>query len=89
MLLVLLLSVYVNLVKELFLLVLLFRRSHQWLNTRDFWKASAKVHLFRELAKCFRVFFQKRGVFGRLFDKGQGNEAASGGNPAGKPQGSL
>ena len=87
MLLVLLLSVYVNLVKELFLLVLLFRRSHQWLNTRDFWKASAKVHLFRELAKCFRVFFQKEADFSRLFDKGQGERAIEWGKPCGKTAG--
>ena len=87
MLLVLLLSVYVNLVKELFLFALLFRRSHQWLNTRDFWKASAKVHLFCELTKCFRVFFQKEADFSRLFDNGQGERATEWGKPCGKTAG--
>ena len=61
--------------------------SHRWLITHVFWKASAKVHLFRELAKCFRVFFKKEADFSRLFDKGQDKRALERGNPCGKTAG--
>ena len=55
LLLVLLLSVYVNLVKELFPFAL-------FLSVSDtvFPKASAKVLLFPELAKFFRDYFLKK-----------------------------
>jgi len=52
LLLVLLLSVYVNLVKELFLLALF-----HMVSSTVFPKASAKVLLFSELAKFFAKYF--------------------------------
>ena len=54
LLLVLLLPVYVNLVKELFLSALF-----PSVSDTVFPKASAKVLLFPELAKFFREYFQK------------------------------
>ena len=53
MLLVLLLSVYVNLVKELFLLALF-----HVVSSTVFPKASAKVLLFSELTKFFTKYFK-------------------------------
>ena len=58
LLLVLLLSVYVNLFKELFLFAIF-----QAVFATVFPKASAKVMLFRELAKYFRNFFQELSLF--------------------------
>ena len=62
LLLVLLLSVYVNLVKELFLLALF-----HVVSGTVFPKASAKVLLFSELAKFFGDYFRKKFYF-REFD---------------------
>ena len=62
LLLVLLLSVYVNLVKELFLHALF-----QAVSATVFPKASAKVLLFSELAKFFTDYFRKKFYF-REFD---------------------
>ena len=67
MLLVLLLSVYVNLVKELFLHALF----HMVFGT-VFPKASAKVLLFPELTKFFTDYFSKNVVFLGSDDKNQG-----------------
>ena len=67
LLLVLLLPVYVNLVKELFLIALF-----QPVRTTVFPKASAKVLLFPELAKFFREYFQKKMDFYGLDDGNQG-----------------
>ena len=58
LLLVLLLSVYVNLVKELFLHALF----HVVLGT-VFPKASAKVLLFHDMAKFFTDYFSKKCYF--------------------------
>ena len=73
LLLVLLLSVYVNLVKELFLHALF----HVVFGT-VFPKASAKVLLFRDMAKFFRDYFSKNVVFPGSDDKNQGKLAKSG-----------
>ena len=67
LLLVLLLSVYVNLVKELFLHALF----HMVFGT-VFPKASAKVLLFSELTKFFGKYFQKIMLFHGLNDQNQG-----------------
>ena len=61
LLLVLLLSVYVNLVKELFLHALF-----QAVSATVFPKASAKVLLFSELAKFFGDYFSKKVLFPRI-----------------------
>ena len=73
MLLVLLLSVYVNLVKELFLSALF----HVVLGT-VFPKASAKVLLFSEPTKFFGKYFQKIMLFHGLNDQNQGKKAIFG-----------
>ena len=67
MLLVLLLSVYVNLVKELFLSALF----HMGSGT-VFPKASAKVLLFHDMAKFFTDYFSKNVVFPGFNDENQG-----------------
>ena len=67
LLLVLLLSVYVNLVKELFLYALF-----QAVSATVFPKASAKVLLFRDMAKFFRDYFSKNVDFYGSDDKNQG-----------------
>ena len=67
LLLVLLLPVYVNLVKELFLL-----RFFQAVFATVFPKASAKVLLFPELAKFFSKYFPKKMHFSGLDDGNQG-----------------
>ena len=67
LLLVLLLPVYVNLVKELFLSALF-----QAVFATVFPKASAKVLLFPELAKFFRDYFLKKMHFYGLDDRNQG-----------------
>ena len=58
LLLVLLLSVYVNLVKELFLHALF-----QAVSGTVFPKASAKVLLFHDMAKFFGDYFSKKYCF--------------------------
>ena len=73
MLLVLLLSVYVNLVKELFLLALF-----HVVFTTVFPKASAKVLLFFELTKFFTKYFRKNLLFLGLNDQNQGKSAIHG-----------
>ena len=73
MLLVLLLSVYVNLVKELFLIALF----HVVFGT-VFPKASAKVLLFSELTKFFGKYFQKIMLFHGPNDQNQGKSAIHG-----------
>ena len=73
LLLVLLLSVYVNLVKELFLLALF-----HVVFTTVFPKASAKVLLFSELTKFFRKYFQKIMLFHGLNDQNQGKKTIFG-----------
>ncbi len=67
LLLVLLLPVYVNLVKELFPFAL-------FLSVPDtvFPKASAKVLLFRDMAKFFMDYFLKKMHFLGLGDRNQG-----------------
>ena len=67
LLLVLLLPVYVNLVKELFLLALFLSVSGT-----VFPKASAKVLHFSELAKFFRDYFLKKMHFSGSDDRNQG-----------------
>ena len=67
LLLVLLLPVYVNLVKELFLSALF-----QAVFATVFPKASAKVLLFPELAKFFTEYFQEIMHFLGLDDRNQG-----------------
>ena len=67
LLLVLLLSVYVNLVKELFLHALF-----QAVSATVFPKASAKVLLFPDMAKFFTDYFQKNVVFPGFDDENQG-----------------
>ena len=67
LLLVLLRSVYVNLVKELFLYALF----HMVITT-VFPKASAKVLLFSELAKFFTDYFSKNADFIGFDDENQG-----------------
>ena len=67
LLLVLLLPVYVNLVKELFPFALFLSVS-----STVFPKASAKVLLFPELAKFFRDYFLKKMHFYGLDDQNQG-----------------
>ena len=67
LLLVLLLSVYVNLVKELFLLA-----PFHAVITTVFPKASAKVLLFRDMAKFFTDYFSKNVDFLGSDDKNQG-----------------
>ena len=67
LLLVLLLSVYVNPVKELFLLALF-----HMVSGTVFPKASAKVLLFPELTKFFGKYFQKIMLFHGLNDQNQG-----------------
>ena len=74
LLLVLLLPVYVNLVKELFLVAYF-----QPVRTTVFPKASAKVLLFPELAKFFREYFQKIMHFLGLDDGNQGKMDIIGG----------
>jgi len=73
LLLVLLLSVYVNLVKELFLYALF----HMVITT-VFPKASAKVLLFSELTKFFGKYFQKIMLFHGLNDQNQGKKTIFG-----------
>ena len=73
LLLVLLLSVYVNLVKELFLLALF-----HVVFTTVFPKASAKVLLFPEPTKFFNDYFLKKMHFLGLNDKYQGKSAICG-----------
>ena len=70
LLLVLLLSVYVNLVKELFLHALFLA-----VFGTVFPKASAKVLLFRDMAKFFTDYFSKNVVFLGSDDKNQGKLA--------------
>ena len=67
LLLVLLLSVYVNLVKELFLYAIF----HMVFST-VFPKASAKVLLFHDMAKFFRDYFSENVVFPGFDDENQG-----------------
>ena len=67
LLLVLLLSVYVNLVKELFLYAL-----YHVVFSTVFPKASAKVLLFRDMAKFFTDYFSKNVVFPGFNDENQG-----------------
>ena len=67
MLLVLLLSVYVNLVKELFLYAPFLA-----VFGTVFPKASAKVLLFPELTKFFTDYFSKNVVFLGFDDENQG-----------------
>jgi hypothetical protein len=67
LLLVLLLSVYVNLVKELFLYTLLLA-----VFGTVFPKASAKVLLFHDMAKFFGDYFPKNVDFLGSDDKNQG-----------------
>ena len=67
LLLVLLLPVYVNLVKELFLSALFLSVSGT-----VFPKASAKVLHFHELAKFFPKYFLKKMHFSGLDDRNQG-----------------
>ena len=67
LLLVLLLPVYVNLVKELFPFALFLS-----VLATVFPKASAKVLLFPELAKFFRDYFLKKMHFLGLDDRNQG-----------------
>ena len=67
LLLVLLLPVYVNLVKELFPFALFLSVSGT-----VFPKASAKVLLFHDMAKFFRDYFSKNIVFPGFDDKNQG-----------------
>ena len=67
LLLVLLLSVYVNLVKELFLHALF-----QAVSATVFPKASAKVLLFSELAKFFTDYFSENVDFLGFDDENQG-----------------
>ena len=74
LLLVLLLPVYVNLVKELFLSALF-----QPVRTTVFPKASAKVLLFPEPAKFFREYFLKKMHFLGLDDGNQGKMDITGG----------
>ena len=73
LLLVLLLSVYVNLVKELFLLALF-----HVVSSTVFPKASAKVLLFSELTKFFTKYFRKNLIFLGLNDQNQGKSAIHG-----------
>ena len=67
LLLVLLLPVYVNLVKELFLYALF-----QAVSATVFPKASAKVLLFHDMAKFFMDYFSKNVDFLGSDDKNQG-----------------
>ena len=67
LLLVLLLSVYVNLVKELFLHALFLA-----VFSTVFPKASAKVLLFHDMAKFFRDYFSKNVDFLGFDDENQG-----------------
>ena len=67
LLLVLLLPVYVNLVKELFLYC-----SFQAVSGTVFPKASAKVLLFPELAKFFTDYFSENVDFPGFDDENQG-----------------
>ena len=67
LLLVLLLSVYVNLVKEL-----LLSAFFQAVSATVFPKASAKVLLFRDMAKFFTDYFSKNIDFYGSDDKDQG-----------------
>ena len=69
LLLVLLLPVYVNLVKELFPYALF-----HVVITAVFPKASAKVLLFHELTKFFRDYFLKKMHFLGLDDRNQGKQ---------------
>ena len=73
LLLVLLLPVYVNLVKELFLHALF-----QAVSATVFPKASAKVLLFRDMAKFFTDYFSKNVDFLCSDDKNQGKSAKHG-----------
>ena len=70
MLLVLLLSVYVNLVKELFLSALF-----HVVSGTVFPKASAKVLLFSEPTKFFRDYFSENVDFLGFDDENQGKSA--------------
>ena len=74
LLLVLLLPVYVNLVKELFLIAYF-----QPVRTTVFPKASAKVLLFPEPAKFFREYFLKKMHFLGFDDGNQGKTDIIGG----------
>ncbi len=74
LLLVLLLSVYVNPVKELFLYALF----HVVFGT-VFPKASAKILLFRDMAKIFTDYFHKIMLFLGFGDQNQGKPAIFGG----------
>ena len=67
LLLVLLLSVYVNLVKELFLLAPFLA-----VFGTVFPKASAKVLLFHDMAKFFGDYFSENVVFPGFDDENQG-----------------
>ena len=67
LLLVLLLSVYVNLVKELFLYALFLA-----VFSTVFPKASAKVLLFHDMAKFFTDYFSKNVDFPGFDDENQG-----------------
>ena len=67
LLLVLLLSVYVNLVKELFLLALF-----HVVSGTVFPKASAKVLLFSDMAKFFTDYFSENVDFLGFDDENQG-----------------
>ena len=73
LLLVLLLPVYVNLVKELFLLALF-----HVVSGTVFPKASAKILLFSDMAKFFREYFSKIVPFHGLDDRNQGKIAIFG-----------
>jgi hypothetical protein len=73
LLLVLLLSVYVNLVKELFLYTLLLA-----VFGTVFPKASAKVLLFHDMAKFFGDYFPKNVDFPGFDDENQGKLAKYG-----------
>ena len=73
LLLVLLLPVYVNLVKELFLLTLFMSAKVPF-----FPKASAKVLLFLQPAKFFHEYFQEMMHFYRSNDRNQGKSAILG-----------
>ena len=73
LLLVLLLSVYVNLVKELFLLALF-----HVVTSTVFPKASAKVLLFHDMAKFFTDYFSKKVDFPGFDDENQGKLAKRG-----------
>jgi hypothetical protein len=89
MLLVLLLSVYVNLVKELFLLVLLFLVSSVVDYPMFFGKRVQRYTFSANWQNVFAFFFEKGAFLGVCLIRVKAKGQQRGENPAGKPQGTL